>query len=50
MKSGSSSPRWEHGEILAEVDVYHVGPRSQERGEQGRLGTVELLEVPDGES
>jgi hypothetical protein len=30
---GSKRPRREYGEVLAEVDVYHLGPRSQEWGE-----------------
>jgi len=32
MQFGGPRPCWEYGKVLAEVDVYHVGPRRKERG------------------
>jgi hypothetical protein len=50
MKPCGRSPDREDGEVFAEVHVHHVGPRGEDRGDDGRLGTVELAKQPYGES
>jgi hypothetical protein len=32
------------------VNVHHIGPRGEDRGDDCRLGTVELTKTSDGES
>jgi len=50
MKPGRSRPDRQHGEVLPEVDVHQVGPRGEDRGDDGGLWTVELPEAPDREA
>jgi hypothetical protein len=47
---GGRHPGGKDRENLAEVDVHQVGPRSQDRGQDGCLQAVELAEAPNGKS
>src|SRR5215218_3777588 len=50
MKPGSRGPDRDDGEVLAEVNMHHIGPRGEDRGDDCRLGTVELAKALDGKS
>src|SRR5215210_4708694 len=49
-KPGGRGASRKDGEVLAEVHVHHIGPHGEDRGDDGRLGTVELAKAPYGES
>src|SRR5215212_1852905 len=50
MEPGGRGPYREDGEVFAEVYVHHIGPRGNDRGDDRRLGSVELAKTSDGES
>ena len=50
MKPGSRGPDREDGEVLAEVNVHQIGPQGEDRGDDRRLGSVELAKAPQGKS
>jgi hypothetical protein len=50
MKPSGRSPDREDGEVLAKVNVHHIGSRSKDRGDDCCLGSVELTKTSDGES
>ena len=49
MKPGGRGPDGEDGEVFAKVNVHHIGPRGEDRGEDCRLGSVELAKASYGE-
>jgi hypothetical protein len=50
IKPGGRGPNGEDSEVFAKVYVHHIGPRGNDRGEDSRLGSVELTETSDGQS
>src|SRR5215213_4182302 len=50
VKPGGRSSERENGEVFAEVYVHHIGPRGKDRGDDRRLGSVELTKMSDGQS
>src|SRR5215210_1510195 len=50
VKPGGRGSEREDGEVFAQVNVHHIGPRGNDRCDDRRLGSVELAKAPYGES
>src|SRR5215217_6070021 len=49
VEPGGRRPDREDGEVFSKVDVYHIGSCGEDRGDDRRLGSVELAKAPDGQ-
>jgi hypothetical protein len=50
IKPGGRRSERDDGEVFAEMYVHHIGPQGEDRGDDCRLGGVELAKTSDGES